>query len=283
MLLILGILIVFSCVVGGFLLEEGQLLALWQPNELLIIGGAAFGSFIISNPIRVIKDTVRELFKLLFGRKYNKIFFLDLFSLLFALGTKIRRNGWLSIEEDIEEPLSSPLFGSHPNVIANRQLMDFITDNMRVICSGHLINHELENLLDNEIELLEEELEKPAVAIGVVADAFPGFGIIAAVLGIVITMQSLGGEPDALGLKVAAALVGTFLGVLLSYGFVGPIGMAVGNQAQKEIKVYHCVKIFLLAFIAGTAPKMAVEYARRSLYSEIRPRFLELEEHIKSW
>ncbi len=282
MLLIFGILVVFSCVFGGFLLGQGQLLALWQPNELIIIGGAACGSFIISNPFRVIIDTIREFFKLLFYRKYKKIFYLNLFLLLYGLGTKIRRSGLLSIEEDIEAPETSVVFGKHPVILADKRLMDFICDNMRVVISGNLSGNELENLLDNSIELLEEELEKPASAIGIVADAFPGFGIVAAVLGIVITMQSLGGDPSLLGIKVAAALVGTFLGVLLSYGLVGPIGLAIGNQARKELKVYYCIKIILLALVGGTAPKMAIEYARRTLYSDVRPSFLELEEYIRS-
>jgi chemotaxis protein MotA len=160
--------------------------------------------------------------------------------------------------------------------------MTFIKDNMRIIISGNLSHFELEGMLDNEIELLQEELEKPSVAIANMADGFPGFGIVAAVLGIVHTMQSIGGDPADLGKKVAAALVGTFLGVLLSYGVVGPIGTAIGNRVHKEMKVYQCVKILLLAFVAGTAPKMAIEYARKSLLSEVRPEFTELEQHLST-
>ncbi len=278
----IGIAVVLFSVFGGFVLAKGHLLALWQPTEVLIIIGSAVGAFIIANPVKIIKESLEGFFKLLTAKKYKKSFFLDLLTLFFSLGTKIRGTGLLSIEEDIENPKDSPLFSQYPNILKNERLMTFIRDNMRIVISGNLSNYELENLLDNEIELIQEELEKPSVSIGMMADGFPGFGIVAAVLGIVHTMQSLGGDSSELGKKVAGALVGTFLGVLLAYGVVGPIGQAIGGQVHKEMKIYQCVKTLMLAFMAGTAPKMAVEYARKVLYSDVRPDFLELEEFLKA-
>ena len=279
---LIGMSIVLLSVFGGFVLAKGHLLALWQPVELIIIGGAALGAFIISNSFKIIKESLHGFLQLLISKKQTKAFFLDVLTLFFNLGTKIRSTGLLSIEEDIENPKDSQLFSKYPNVLNNTRLMTFISDNMRIVISGNLSNYELENLLDNEIELIQEELEKPSMAVVTMSEAFPGFGIVAAVLGIVHTMQSLGGDSGELGKKVAGALVGTFLGVLLAYGVVGPIGQAMGNQAHKEIKIYQCVKVLLLAFMAGTAPKIAVEYARKTLTSEVKPSFLELEEYLKS-
>lgn len=279
---IIGMIIVCGSVFGGFVLGHGHLLALWQPNELIIIGGAAAGAFVVAQPVKIIKSSLLGFLRLFTKSPYDKQFYLDLLTLFFNLGTKIRSAGLLSIEEDIENPQDSPLFNKYPQVINNTRFMTFIKDNMRIVISGNLTHYELENLLDGEIELLAEELEKPSAAIGNMADGFPGFGIVAAVLGIVHTMQAIGGETSELGKKVAGALVGTFLGVLLAYGIVGPIGVAIGNQAHKEIKIYHCVKILILAFVSGTAPKLAIEYARKSLYSEVRPDFLELEEYVKT-
>jgi chemotaxis protein MotA len=282
MSLIIGLLVVFGSVFGGFVLGHGHLLSLWQPTEILVIGGAAVGAFIVAQPFKMIKECLLGFLKLFGVNPYTKKFYLDLLTLFFNLGTKIRSTGLLSVEEDIENPKDSPLFNRYPKILNNKRLMTFIRDNIRIVISGNLSNYELESLLDSEIELLQEEMEKPSAAIGNMSDGFPGFGIVAAVLGIVHTMQAIGGDAGELGKKVAGALVGTFLGVLLAYGVVGPIGTSIGNNAHKEIKIYHCVKILILAFMAGTAPKMAVEYARKSLYSDVRPDFSELEEYLKS-
>ena len=281
MSLIIGFAIVMLSVIGGFLLSRGHLLALWQPCELLIIGGSACGAFVIANPSRLIKEACQGFVKLFSTNKHNKAFYLDLLALFFSLGNKIRSTGLLSVEEDIENPADSALFTQYPHILHNQRLMTFISDNMRIVISGNLSNYELENLLDNEIELIEEEFSAPGLAIATMADGFPGFGIVAAVLGIVHTMQAIGGEPAELGHKVAAALVGTFLGVLLAYGVVGPIGTAISHHAHDELRIYHCVKALLIAFMAGTAPKMAVEYARKTLPFEVKPGFAELEEFIK--
>lgn len=282
MSLIIGMLVVFGSVFGGFVLGHGHLLALWQPVEVLVIVGSAVGAFIVAQPIKIIKESLREFVKLFSTNHYTKQFYLDLLTLFFNLGTKVRSTGLLSIEEDIENPKDSPLFNPYTAIMNNTRLITFIKDNMRIVISGNLSHYELEDLLDSEIELLQEELEKPSAAIGNMADGFPGFGIVAAVLGIVHTMQAIGGEASELGKKVAGALVGTFLGVLLAYGIVGPIGVSIGNKAHKEIKIYHCVKILIIAFLAGTAPKLAVEYARKSLASDVRPEFAELEEYLKN-
>lgn len=282
MSLILGFLVVFGSVFGGFVLGNGHLLSLWQPTEIIIITGAAAGGFIVAQPFSLVKESVQKAIKLLSPSPYDKQFFMDLLAMFFNLGTKIRGTGLLSVEEDIEKPAESPLFRPFPKIIAHARLMAFIKDNMRIVISGSLSHFDMENILEGELEVIEEELEKPSTAINTVADGFPGFGIVAAVLGIVHTMSAVGGDPGELGKKVAGALVGTFLGVLLSYGVVGPIGTSIGVRAHKEAKIFHCAKTMILAFMAGTAPKLAIEYARKSLYSDLRPASAELEEYIKN-
>lgn len=280
MKLILGAIIVFSCVLGGFMIGKGQILSLWQPNEILIICGAAFGAFIISNPVKTILATFQNVGRLLIGHKFHKALYLELFSLLYYLGAKYRKGGAMSIENDIESPETSSIFQEFPTVLSQKRLVDFICDNFRVIISSKLSSHELEGLLEHELQTIEDELGKPAHAVSVISDALPGFGVVAAVMGIVITMQFLGGDQQVLGMKISAALVGTFLGVLLSYGLIGPIGLSMEHQIEKELAAYQCVKIFLTAFISGAAPIMGLEHARRALFSDVKPSFTELEEHL---
>ena len=209
-MIIIGAIIVISCVIGGFTLGQGKLLSLWQPTELLVILGAAFGSFLIANSLKVVKKVFEKSFYLIANKKHPKDYYINLLSLLFVIGMKIRKTGLISIEDDIERPYESNLFKEYPNILENRMLMDFIVDNLRLVLGGQLSHFEFESLLENEIEVLAEDLEKPAHALSSVSDALPGFGIVAAVLGIVITMQFIGGDPKILGIKVAAALVGTF-------------------------------------------------------------------------
>jgi len=279
--LIIGGIIVLGSVLGGFVLEEGQLMALFQPYELLIVFGAAFGGFVVANPPKVVKGSFVAIPRLLAKDPYNKKAYLDLLSLLYKVAIKIRKAGLMSVEQDLDAPETSELFAPFPHIRSNQPVMDFLIDNLRLIVSGNIAAHDFEALLDTEIETREEELEKPAHAITSMGDSFPGFGIVAAVLGIVITMGFLGGDPKELGHHVASALVGTMLGILISYGFVGPLGSAVGHMAKKEIKYFCCIKVFLLAIVAGTAPILSVEYARRGLYSDVKPGFLELEAHVK--
>lgn len=278
---LLGLVVVFGSVIGGFLLSHGKILAIWQPVEILIICGAAIGAFIIANPAKTIKATLASLPGVLKGSRYNKALCLELLSLLFEIATKIRKSGLMSLEQDLDAPQNSTLFGNAPRLLKDHHFMDFISDNLRVLVTGNLQVHEFESLLDQELEVHHHESLQPAEAIGRLADAMPGFGIVAAVLGIVITMSLIGGDPKQLGVHIAAALVGTFMGILFAYGLIGPIGLSVGCDAEREGKFYQCIKVFLLSVASGVAPILTVEYARRTLPSDMKPGFLELEEHVK--
>lgn len=282
MLVIVGYIIVIISVFGGFVLAGGHILALWQPVEVLIIAGAALGAFFVSNPTHLVKDVFKKLPSLLGGNKHGKAMCMDLLSLLYDLFSKARREGMMAIEEDVENPKESAVFAKYPAVIMDENLTLFIADYLRIISSGNLAPHELEALMDQEIETRFEELEHPSHAVTRVSDALPGFGIVAAVLGIVITMESMGEPPEVIGKKVAAALVGTFLGVLLAYGFVGPVGTKFEHMAQEEIKLYECIKTCLLANVNGMPPQMCVEFGRKVLASDERPTFHELEDHVRN-
>ncbi len=282
MLIILGAIIVLACVAGGFVLASGELLALWQPFELLIIGGAALGAFVTANPMSVLKGVFKNVLGVLKGSKYKKALYLDLLSLIYDMLQKSRKEGMMSIESDIDEPHESPLFAKYPTLVGDHHIMDFICDYFRLMVGGTMNPFELENLMDMELAAHHEEAEMPAQAVTRVSDALPGFGIVAAVLGIVITMSFIGGDPAVLGHHVAAALVGTFLGILLAYGFVGPIATAMEHVAREEAKFYQCIKVCLLAAVNGYSPQVAVEFGRKVMYSTIRPSFSELEEHVKN-
>lgn len=282
MLLIIGALIVLGSVGGGYVLSHGYLPMLWQPFEMLIICGAALGGFIIANNPHTLKQVFRSLPGLLSGAGMNRGFYLSLLALQYDLFSKIRKEGVIAIEEDIEEPDASPIFTGYPDIMKHEQLVEFLCDYVRLISSGNMQPHELESLMDAEIETLQHELEEPAHAVTNVADALPGFGIVAAVLGITITMRDIAAPPEVLGLHIAAALVGTFLGILMSYGFVGPMAIAMKNEAYEKLKAFECVKASLIANMNGLAPQMSVEFGRKMLFSSVRPSFNELEEHLRS-
>lgn len=280
--LIVGILLVLGCVIGGFVIGKGNPLALIQPNELLIIGGAAFGAFVISNPGKVIKAVATNIPRLLKGSIYKKGYYLDALALLYDLLTKARKEGLMSLENDVEKPESSPIFSKYPKVLSNHHAVEFLTDYLRLIVGGSIKNaFELDSLMDIELDTHHEEAHQPASALTRVSDALPGFGIVAAVLGIVITMGALGGPPAEIGHHVAAALVGTFLGILLAYGFIGPMSIAIEHLARDEAQFYRCLKTTLVASQQGYAPQIAVEFGRKAIFSTERPSFSELEEHVK--
>ena len=281
MFLIIGILIVLGSVAGGYVLSHGNLAALWQPYELIIIGGAAFGAFVISNPAKVVKKVFASVPVLLSGSKYDKALYMDLLSLLHDIFAKARKEGMMAIESDLEEPDKSELFNKYPEIAKDHHIIAFVTDYLRLIVGGNMNPFELENLMDVEIETHHHEAEQPAQALTKVADGLPGFGIVAAVLGIVITMGFISESAEAIGAHVAAALVGTFLGILLAYGFVGPMGTALEHRVAEESKVYECIKVSLLATVNGYSPQIAVEFGRKVLYSTVRPSFQELEEHLR--
>ena len=279
---ILGIVLVIGSVAGGFVLSHGKLAALWQPYELLIIGGAAFGAFVIANPASVLKGVLHQLPILMKGSPYKKGYYLDSLALLYDLLSKARKQGMMSLESDVEEPEKSPLFGKYPKILGDHHAVEFLTDYLRLMVGGSIKNSfELENLMDVELDTHHEEALQPSAALTRVSDALPGFGIVAAVLGIVITMASLGGPPAELGAHVAAALVGTFLGILLAYGFVGPMATLVEHGARDQSQFLKVLKTVLLAAQQGYSPQIAVEFGRKVIFTAERPGFKELEDHVK--
>jgi len=282
MLQIIGSVVVLVCVVGGFLWEGGHLLALWHPSEILIIVGAAFGAFLTSNPPKVVKAAFQGALALPKGPRYQREDYVTLLKLMYDILMKIRKEGVMAIEVDLEAPDKSALFRKYPKVLDDQHMVQFITDCLRLIVGGNLDPHELESLLEYELETHHKEAHEPAHAVQKVADALPGFGIVAAVLGIVNTMSALDGADTAtIGAKVGAALVGTFLGILVAYGFIGPISTAMEHRAHEEGKAFEVVKMALVASVRGYAPPVAVEFARKLLFSEVRPTFGELEAELK--
>jgi len=258
-----------------------KILALWQPFELLVIGGAALGGFLTSNPPKVVKQVGASIASAFKGAKYKKQQYLDILSLMYEILNTARRSGLMAMESHVEDPASSAIFSKYPWLLKDHHLLEFITDCLRMIISADMNPHELEPLLELEMETHHHEAEAPAHALAKVSDSLPGFGIVAAVLGIVITMGAIGGEITEVGHHVAAALVGTFLGILLAYGFVGPLAAAVEAVAKEDSKAFECVKAALVANLHGYAPLIAVEFARKSLSINVRPSFGALESHLK--
>ncbi len=281
MLVIIGYIIVCASVFGGFALAGGHLAALFQPLELLMIGGAALGAFLVGNNSKAIKATLAALPSLFKGSRYTKELYMELMSLLFEVLSKVRKEGLMSIEGDIDKPEESPLFSKYPAVLADHHIVEFMTDYLRLMVSGNMDAFQIENLMDNEIETHHHEGAVPAHVIAKVGDGLPAFGIVAAVMGVVHTMESVGIPPAELGMLIAHALVGTFLGILLAYGFVGPLASLLEQKLEESSKMFQCVKVTLLASLNGYAPALAVEFGRKVLFSTERPTFNELEDHIK--
>ena len=281
MLVIVGYLIVVLSVFGGFMLAGGHLSALLQPIELLMIGGAAVGAFLVGNQLKAIKATLKALPKTLKGSSYSKVMYMDLMALLYDVLAKVRKEGLMTIEADVEEPQKSALFSKYPRILAAHHVLEFITDYLRLMVGGNLNTFEIENLMDNEIETHHSEGEVPVHVIAKMGDAMPAFGIVAAVMGVVHTMASVGLPPAELGMLIANALVGTFLGILLAYGFVSPISSLLEQKLHEATKMLECVKVTLLASLNGYAPALAVEFGRKVLFTTERPSFAELENHVK--
>ncbi|HQR05099.1 MAG: flagellar motor stator protein MotA [Proteobacteria bacterium] len=282
MFVIIGYVVLVGAVLGGFVLAGGHVHSLIQPTELLSIGGATLGAFFVANPPKVVKATFAAVPKVLKGSRLNKALYMDLLAMLFEILSKVRKEGLMSVESDIENPESSPIFSKYPAIVGDHHLVEFLTDYLRMMVGGNLNAFEIENLMDNEIETHHHEGELPIHALGKVADGLPAFGIVAAVMGVVHTMESVGIPPAELGKLIAAALVGTFLGILLSYGFVAPVGTALEHKLHEEAKLFQCMKVVLLASMNGYAPQVAVEFGRKVLFSTDRPSFRELEDDLKS-
>lgn len=281
MLVIVGYIVVCGSVFGGFLMAGGHMAVLLQPIELLMIGGAAVGASFVGNNAKTLKSSLKALPSVLKGSKYNKALYMELMTMLFDVLTKIRKEGLMSIEGDIEKPEESPLFSKYALIVHDHHLMEFLSDYLRLMVSGNMDAFQIENLMDNELETHHQEGHVPAHFMAKLGDGLPAFGIVAAVMGVVHTMESVGIPPAELGILIAKALVGTFLGILLAYGFVGPLASLLEQNLEESSKTFQCIKVTLLASLNGYAPALAVEFGRKVLYSTERPTFAELEDHIK--
>ena len=281
MFVIIGYVVVCASVFGGFAMAGGHLAALFQPIELLMIGGAAGGAFFVGNTMSAVKATFKAIPVCFKGSKYNKDTYMELMALLYELLGKVRKEGLMSIEGDVERPEESPIFAKYPKILSDHHVVEFITDYLRIMVSGNLNAMEIENLMDVEIETHHHEALLPSHTIAKLGDGMPAFGIVAAVMGVVHTMESVGIPPAELGMLIAHALVGTFLGILLAYGFVGPLSGLLEQKAEESTKMFQTIKVTLLANLNGYAPAMAVEFGRKVLVSADRPGFTELEEHVK--
>ncbi|KTD57264.1 flagellar motor protein MotA [Legionella shakespearei DSM 23087] len=282
MLIIVGYIVILLCVFGGFALSGGHLAAVFQPLELLIIGGAALGAFIVGNSMTVIKSVFKALPGVFRGQKSARAMSVDLLALLYNLLNKARQQGLMSLESDIDEPEKSAIFSSYPNLMAKHHVIEFICDYLRLIITSNMQPFQLEALMDMEIESHHEEEMIPPNAISKVADAMPAFGIVAAVLGVVHTMESISLPPSELGVLIAHALVGTFLGILIGYGFVGPVATAMEQRANQTQLMLQCIKVTILASLHNNPPIIAVEFGRKVLFSAERPSFNQLNDEIKN-
>ena len=281
MFVLIGYAVILGAVFGGFAMAGGHLGSLLQPVELLMIFGSATGAFLVANPNKVIKSTLKALPSLFRGSRYSKSLYMETLALLFEILAKVRKEGLMSIEGDVETPEQSPIFSKYPMVTSDHHVVEFLTDYLRLMVGGNLNAFEIENLMDNELETHHEEGSVPIHAIEKMGDALPAFGIVAAVMGVVHTMESVGIPPAELGKLIAAALVGTFLGILLAYGFVGPLATLLQHKLDESTKMLQCIKVTLLASLNGYAPQVAVEFGRKVLCSTERPTFMELEEDVK--
>jgi chemotaxis protein MotA len=278
---IIGFVVVIGAIMGGYLMEHGKIAVLIQPAELIIIGGAALGTLLIANPLPILIKILKGIAGVLKGSPYNKATYLDTLKMLYDLFMYARKNGVVKLEEDVENPEKSPVFSQYPKFLANHHAMSFICDTLRMSISGGVPAFDLDQMMEMDMEVHHHESSIPVAALSTVADALPGLGIVAAVLGVVITMGALGGPPEEIGHKVAAALVGTFLGILLCYGFLGPLASNLTKLNDAESDYLRCLQKGVIAFSKGSAPVLAVEFARRSIPSETRPSFKELEAACK--
>ena len=281
MFIILGYLIVFFSVFGSYVALGGSLGALYQPFEFLLIGGAALGGYVAASNGRSIAMLFPALKGAMKSSPYNKALYMELMSLLFALLTKARRDGMMAVEADIEDPKQSAIFTAYPAVLRDNTLVEFICDYMRIIISGNMSAFEIEALMDQEIDSFHDEKSIPANALHVVADGLPAFGIVAAVLGVIKALASVDQPPAILADLISKAMVGTFLGILLAYGFVSPLAHVMDRRNAAAVKVLECIKVTLLANLNGYPPPVAVEFGRKVLFSSDRPSFIELEEHVR--
>ena len=277
MFTVIGIVVVFGAVIGGYLMEHGNLRVLLQPAELIIIGGAGAGTVLIANPLHILKKIAAGIGGVFGGSKFNREQYLTLLKTMYDLLNKARKNGIISLEEDVEKPASSPILSKNTLLMKDHHLLDFLCDTMRSAVTG-TDPYELDQVVEADLEVHHHTSTQPIAALSTMADSLPGLGIVAAVLGVVITMGALGGPPEEIGHKVAAALVGTFLGILLCYGLVGPIAANMGKIADEEAACLRVLRTVIISFLKGAAPVMAVEAARRAIPGHVRPSFNEVDQ-----
>jgi chemotaxis protein MotA len=282
MIILIGAIIVTASVLGGFVMAGGHVGALIHISEFIIIGGAAFGALVIMSPKKVFLDMVKKSLRCLKGAPYNRQAYEELLKALYELFLLGRRNGMIALEDHVMNPETSSIFTKYPSFLGNHHALEFLCDGLRPIIDGKLKPDQLRLLLETELNSMEEEHHAPVSVLVKTADAMPGFGIVAAVLGIVITMASIGGDPSEIGHKVAAALVGTFLGILLSYGYLNPLAVNMEFLNSAESAYARCIAASVIGFANGMAPIMAIEVARRGLNSEVRPSAEELEAMLKA-
>jgi chemotaxis protein MotA len=278
---IIGILLVFACVITGYLMEKGKLGVLVQPSELVTIGGAAIGTVLAANPMYVLKKMIAGLMGVIKGSPYTNQRYVETLKMMFDLFAKSRKEGAIAIEGDVEEPDKSPIFSNYPAFLADHHVRDFVCDTMRMVITGGVTAFDTDQMMELDMEIHHHSTNMPGQALTSMADALPGLGIVAAVLGVVVTMGSLGGPPEEIGHKVAAALVGTFLGILLCYGVVGPLAANMSKLVDEEHSYYSVLRVVMLAFIKGVSPIMAVELGRRAIPGHCRPTFAEVEKKCR--
>src|SRR5580658_708992 len=282
MFAIIGILVVFGAVIGGFLMEKGNMSVLLQPAELLIIAGAASGTLLVANPVRVLQAIVKGLMGVLKGSPFTKARYLSTLKMMYQFLNKVRKEGLLAVEMDVEKPKESAIFKNFPDFLADHHALDFVCDTLRTAITGGVEPFDMDQMMELDMEVSHQGAVQPIASLSTVADALPGLGIVAAVLGVVITMGALGGPPEEIGKHVAAALVGTFLGILLCYGFVGPLSGNMRKTADDHNDYLHVLRVLLLAFLKGAAPMIAIEMGRRAIPAHARPTFDEMEKGCKS-
>lgn len=281
MFAIVGIVVVFGCVLAGYLMEHGNIRVLIQPAELVIIGGAALGTVLVANPLHIIKKILSGIGGVFGSSKFGKQTYIETLKMMYDLLNKARKDGLMALEADVEEAEKSPIFSKNEAFLKNHHVRDFVCDSLRMAITG-VDAFDLDQMLDLDLEVQHHDATEPTTALSTMADSLPGLGIVAAVLGVVITMGALGGPPEEIGHKVAAALVGTFLGILLCYGLVGPISSNMAKNAAEEHAFLYVLRVLMVSFLKGTAPIMAVEVARRAVPGHVRPSFKELEQACRN-
>lgn len=276
MFAIIGILVVFACVVSGYLMEHGNIRVLLQPAELVIIGGAAAGTVLVANPLHILKKIAAGIGGVFSGSMFTKEAYIEALKMMYGLLNKARKDGLMALENDVEEPQKSAVFSKNTTFMKNHHALAFVCDSLRMAITG-VDAFDLDQMLDLDLEVHHHDASQPSAALSTMADSLPGLGIVAAVLGVVITMGALGGPPEEIGHKVAAALVGTFLGILLCYGLVGPIAANMAKAADEEHAFLYVMRVLMISFLKGSAPIIAVEVARRAIPGHVRPTFQEVE------